>query len=92
MIRPGDRVFFEPGEHHWHGAAPTRFMTHIAMVQVDAEGNAAAGATTSVTRSTEQLRLSRVESLSDRQVGTGSGLTPVGFSGRFFDVRIALTR
>jgi quercetin dioxygenase-like cupin family protein len=26
VIRPGDRVFFEPGEDHWHGAAPTRFM------------------------------------------------------------------
>ena len=23
-IRPGDRVFFEPGENHWHGAAPNR--------------------------------------------------------------------
>jgi quercetin dioxygenase-like cupin family protein len=21
-IRPGDRVYFEPGENHWHGAAP----------------------------------------------------------------------
>jgi quercetin dioxygenase-like cupin family protein len=31
VIRPGDRVFFEPGEEHWHGAAPDRFMTHIAM-------------------------------------------------------------
>lgn len=41
VIRPGDRVFFEPGEHHWHGAAPTRFMTHLAMVDVDANGNAA---------------------------------------------------
>jgi len=41
VIRPGDRVFFEPGEHHWHGAGPTRFMTHLAMVQVDASGNAA---------------------------------------------------
>src|SRR5262245_61673399 len=41
VIRPGDRVFFEPGEEHWHGAAPTRFMTHIAMHQVDDEGNAA---------------------------------------------------
>ena len=40
-ILPGDRVFFEPGEEHWHGAAPTRFMTHIAMLQVDEEGNAA---------------------------------------------------
>jgi quercetin dioxygenase-like cupin family protein len=41
VIRPGDRVFFEPGEDHWHGAAATRFMTHIAMVEVDAEGKAA---------------------------------------------------
>lgn len=38
VIRPGDRVFFEPGEHHWHGAAPTRFMTHIAMLDVDDNG------------------------------------------------------
>ena len=38
VIRPGDRVFFEPGEDHWHGAAPTRFMTHIAMQQADDEG------------------------------------------------------
>ena len=41
VIRPGDRVFFEPGEHHWHGAAPTRFMTHLAMLEVDGNGNAA---------------------------------------------------
>jgi quercetin dioxygenase-like cupin family protein len=39
LIRPGDRVFFEPGEEHWHGAAATRFMTHIAMQQADDEGN-----------------------------------------------------
>jgi quercetin dioxygenase-like cupin family protein len=37
-IRPGDRVFFEQGEDHWHGAAPGRFMTHLAMQQVDEEG------------------------------------------------------
>jgi quercetin dioxygenase-like cupin family protein len=41
VIRPGDRVFFEPGEDHWHGAAPTRFMAHIAMFQVDDEGTGA---------------------------------------------------
>ncbi len=41
VIRPGDRVFFEPGENHWHGAAPTRFMTHLSMVQVDDKGNSA---------------------------------------------------
>src|SRR2546421_3962736 len=39
VIRPGDRVFFEPGEDHWHGAAPDRFMTHLAMLEVDDEGS-----------------------------------------------------
>jgi quercetin dioxygenase-like cupin family protein len=38
-IRPGDSVFFEPGEEHWHGASPTRFMTHLAMLVVDDDGN-----------------------------------------------------
>ncbi len=41
VIRPGDRVFFEPGEEHWHGAAPNRFMTHLAMLEVDDQGNPA---------------------------------------------------
>ena len=41
VIRPGDRVFFEPGEEHWHGAAATRFMTHLAMLEVDDQGNSA---------------------------------------------------
>jgi quercetin dioxygenase-like cupin family protein len=41
VIRAGDRVFFEPGEDHWHGAAPNRFMTHIAIQQVDESGNPA---------------------------------------------------
>lgn len=39
VIRPGDSVFFEPGESHWHGAAPTRLMTHIAIQQADESGN-----------------------------------------------------
>jgi quercetin dioxygenase-like cupin family protein len=30
-IRPGDVVWFSPGEKHWHGAAPTTGMTHIAI-------------------------------------------------------------
>jgi quercetin dioxygenase-like cupin family protein len=30
-IRPGDVVWFPPGEKHWHGAAPTTAMTHIAL-------------------------------------------------------------
>jgi quercetin dioxygenase-like cupin family protein len=41
VIRPGDRVFFEPGEEHWHGAAPNRFMVHLAVFEVDAEGSGA---------------------------------------------------
>jgi len=39
VIRPGDRVFFEPGENHWHGAAATRFMAHIAIQEADDSGN-----------------------------------------------------
>ncbi len=39
VIRPGDRVFFEPGEEHWHGAAPTRFMAHVAIHQADDDGS-----------------------------------------------------
>ena len=39
VIRPGDRVYFEPGEDHWHGAAPNRFMTHLAMQEVDDLGS-----------------------------------------------------
>ncbi|WP_170084590.1 (R)-mandelonitrile lyase [Kyrpidia spormannii] len=30
-IRPGDVVWFPPGEKHWHGASPTTSMTHIAI-------------------------------------------------------------
>ena len=30
-IRPGDVVWFEPGEKHWHGASPSVGMTHIAI-------------------------------------------------------------
>lgn len=41
VIRPGDSVFFEPGEKHWHGATATRFMTHLAMLEVDDRGNSA---------------------------------------------------
>jgi len=30
-VRPGDLVWFPPGEKHWHGAAPATAMTHIAI-------------------------------------------------------------
>jgi quercetin dioxygenase-like cupin family protein len=39
VIKPGDRVYFEPGEEHWHGAAPDRFMAHIAIQEVDEHGS-----------------------------------------------------
>ena len=39
-IRPGDVVWFPPGEKHWHGAAPTAAMTHIA-IQENLDGKTA---------------------------------------------------
>ena len=38
-IRPGDVVWFSPGEKHWHGAAPTTAMSHIA-IQEQLDGKA----------------------------------------------------
>jgi quercetin dioxygenase-like cupin family protein len=32
-IRPGDVVWFPPGEKHWHGASPTTAMTHLAIAE-----------------------------------------------------------
>ena len=32
-IRPGDVVWFDAGEKHWHGATPTTAMTHIAFAE-----------------------------------------------------------
>ena len=37
-IHPGDTVWIEPGEVHWHGAAPGHTMVHLAMQVADAEG------------------------------------------------------
>jgi quercetin dioxygenase-like cupin family protein len=39
-IRPGDVVWIAPGEKHWHGAAPTTAVTHIA-IQEQFDGKAA---------------------------------------------------
>jgi quercetin dioxygenase-like cupin family protein len=41
LIHPGDRVFFEPGEEHWHGATASRFMTHLALLEVGDDGHPA---------------------------------------------------
>ncbi len=37
-IHPGDTVWIEPGEVHWHGAAPGHTMVHLAMQVADANG------------------------------------------------------
>ena len=37
-IRPGDVVWFPPGEKHWHGATATTAMSHIA-IQESLDGN-----------------------------------------------------
>jgi quercetin dioxygenase-like cupin family protein len=37
-IRPGDVVYIEPNEEHWHGATPDRFMAHVAIQEADERG------------------------------------------------------
>ncbi|CAN2533473.1 MAG TPA: cupin domain-containing protein [Methylosinus sp.] len=39
-IRPGDVIWFSPGEKHWHGATPTTAMAHLA-IQEALDGNTA---------------------------------------------------
>ena len=39
VSRPGASVSSEPNEDHWHGAAPNRLMTHIAMQEADDSGS-----------------------------------------------------
>lgn len=38
-IRPGDVIWFPPGEKHWHGASPATAMSHVA-IQEKSEGRA----------------------------------------------------
>lgn len=38
-IRPGDVVYIEPGEEHWHGATPDRFMAHVAIQEAGPGGS-----------------------------------------------------
>ena len=37
-IQAGDTVVTPPGEWHWHGAAPDRFMTHFTVYETDENG------------------------------------------------------
>lgn len=34
QIRPGDVIWFAPGEKHWHGAAPDCAMSHVAIAEM----------------------------------------------------------
>jgi quercetin dioxygenase-like cupin family protein len=38
VIRAGDTIRFDPDEEHWHGAAPDRFMTHLALQETADDG------------------------------------------------------
>jgi len=38
-MRPGQSYYTPPGEWHWHGAAPERFMTHLAMWEAPTDGS-----------------------------------------------------
>ncbi len=38
-VRPGDTILTQPGEWHWHGAAPGNFMTHIGMHEAEDDGS-----------------------------------------------------
>ena len=38
-VRPGERVYIEPGENHWHGAPPSRFTVQVAYQEADDAGN-----------------------------------------------------
>jgi quercetin dioxygenase-like cupin family protein len=38
-LRAGDCIYIEPGENHWHGAAPARFTVQLAYQQADDDGN-----------------------------------------------------
>jgi quercetin dioxygenase-like cupin family protein len=38
-VRPGDRVYIEPGENDWHGAPPKRFTVQLAYQEADQSGN-----------------------------------------------------
>ena len=40
-VRPGDVIWFEPGERHWHGAAPQHGMVHLAVQRADEAGKTA---------------------------------------------------
>lgn len=40
-VLPGDAIWFEPGERHWHGASPNRGLVHLAVQRADEAGRTA---------------------------------------------------
>jgi quercetin dioxygenase-like cupin family protein len=56
VLYPGDRVFFEPGEDRWNGAAPDRFMSRPALQQPNEDGVRSNGESTWPTRTTRTRR------------------------------------
>lgn len=38
QLEPGDTVRFDPDERHWHGAAPEGPMSHVAIAELDEDG------------------------------------------------------
>lgn len=40
-VLPSDVIWFEPGERHWHGAAPHHLMAHLAVQRADGDGKTA---------------------------------------------------
>ncbi len=56
QVRPGDVVYTEPGEEHWHGATPDRFMAHVAIQEADDHGEAVAWLDPSLASMTEPRR------------------------------------
>ena len=40
-VLPGDVIWFEPGERHWHGATPSQLMSHLAVQRTDETGRTA---------------------------------------------------
>lgn len=40
-VQAGDTIYIDPGERHWHGAAPAHLMTHLAVQEAAENGDEA---------------------------------------------------
>jgi quercetin dioxygenase-like cupin family protein len=65
-VRPGDVVWFSPGEKHWHGASPTTTMAHIA-IQESLDGRPSSGWSTSPTNNIDADRRLRPQETQNAQ-------------------------